>query len=162
MAAVLYAPTIDPPNGALRAFLESGLLATLEDPEARRRLASLPSEYEDGADDELDAAEYVLMRIRPALERSLSPADFEAVLGQMDSRGLSAVRDESRPSVLIATRGSTMNRLNLILALLSFALAVVIFLFTDGARRWYSSALFVVLGAVMLVSARRGRTRAGE
>lgn len=30
MAAVLYAPTIDPPNGVLRAFLESGLLATLE------------------------------------------------------------------------------------------------------------------------------------
>ena len=55
-----------------------------------------------------------------------------------------------------------MNRSNLILALLSFALAVVIFLFTDGARRWYSSALFVVLGAVMLVSARRGWTGAGE
>ena len=55
-----------------------------------------------------------------------------------------------------------MNRLNLILALLSFALAVIIFLLADGARRWYSSAFFVVLGAVMLVSVKRGRNRAGD
>jgi uncharacterized membrane protein len=53
-----------------------------------------------------------------------------------------------------------MNRLNLILALLSFALAVIIFLFADGARRSYSSAFFVVLGVVMLVRVKRGRTRA--
>ena len=55
-----------------------------------------------------------------------------------------------------------MNRLNLILVLLSFALAVIIFLFADGARRWYSSAFFVVLGAVMLFNVKRSRTRAGD
>jgi len=55
-----------------------------------------------------------------------------------------------------------MKRLNLILALVSFALAVIIFLFTDGARRWYSSAFFVVLGVVMLVSVKRGQARAGD
>lgn len=84
MAALLYAPTIDPPTGALNAFLESGLLTSVQDHEVRRHLASLPSRYEDGADDELDAADYVLTRIRPALERSLSSSDFDAVLGQMD------------------------------------------------------------------------------
>ena len=55
-----------------------------------------------------------------------------------------------------------MNRLNLILALLSFALAVIIFLFADGARRWYSSAFFVVLGLVVLASIKRGRNRASD
>ena len=55
-----------------------------------------------------------------------------------------------------------MNRLNLILALLSFAVAVIIFLFADGARRWYSGAFFVVLGVVMLVSVKQGRARAGD
>lgn len=84
MAAVLYAPTIDPPTGALRAFLDSGLLTSVENTEVRQHLASLPSRYEDGADDELDAAKYVLTRIRPTLERSLSSDDFIAVLGQMD------------------------------------------------------------------------------
>ncbi len=55
-----------------------------------------------------------------------------------------------------------MNRLNLILTLLSFAVALIIFLFADGARRWYSGALFVVLWVVMLVSAKRGQTRASD
>lgn len=84
MAAVLYAPTIDPPTGALNAFLASGLLTSIDDHEVRRRIASLPSWYEDGADDELDAARYVLTRIRPALEQALSSGDFSAVLSQMD------------------------------------------------------------------------------
>lgn len=32
----------------------------------------------------MDAANYVLTRIRPTLERSLSSGDFDAVLGEMD------------------------------------------------------------------------------
>ena len=55
-----------------------------------------------------------------------------------------------------------MNRLYLILTVLSLALAVIIFLFADGARRWYSSAFFVVLGVVMLASAKRGRNRPSD
>ncbi len=84
MAAVLYAPSIDPPTGALQAFLDSGLLTSVDHHEARQLIASLPSRYEDGADDELAAVEYILTRIRPMLERSLSSDDFTAVLGQMD------------------------------------------------------------------------------
>lgn len=84
MAAVLYTPTIDPPTGALNAFLRSGLLASIANPELRDRLATLPSRYEDGGDDERDALEYTLATVRPLLERSLFAQDFTAVLGQMD------------------------------------------------------------------------------
>jgi hypothetical protein len=82
MAAVLYTPTIDPPTGALAAFLESGLLPSVADAELRQRLGGLPSAYEDGADDERDALDYALTSVRPMLERSLSAQDFAAVLGQ--------------------------------------------------------------------------------
>ena len=83
MAAVLYTPTIDPPTGALDAFLKSGRLASIANPELRDRLAALPSRYEDGGDDERDALEYTLAHVRPLLERSLFAQDFTAVLGQM-------------------------------------------------------------------------------
>jgi len=55
-----------------------------------------------------------------------------------------------------------MNRLSLILAVLSFALALIIFLLADGPRRWYSGVFFVVLGAVMLASAKRGWNLTGD
>lgn len=84
MAAVLYTPTIDPPDGALSAFLQSGRLASVGDPVLRQRIAALPSRYEDGGDDERDALEYTLVTVRPMLERSLSAKDFTAVLAQMD------------------------------------------------------------------------------
>lgn len=35
MAAVLYAPTIDPPTGALNVFLDAGLLTSVENHEVR-------------------------------------------------------------------------------------------------------------------------------
>jgi len=72
------------PTGTLRTFLDTGVLTSLESHEVRQRPTSLPSHYEDGADDELDAAGYVLTKIRPTLERGLSSSDFDAVLGQMD------------------------------------------------------------------------------
>jgi hypothetical protein len=84
LAAVLYTPTIDPPTGALDAFLRSGLLASIANPELRDRLAALPSRYGDGSDDERDALEYTLASVRPLLERSLSAQDFLSVLRQMD------------------------------------------------------------------------------
>ena len=84
MAAILYTPTIDPPTGALDAFLNSGLLASIANPELRDRLAALPSRYEDGGDEERDALEYTLTTVRPLMERSLFAQHFTAVLGQMD------------------------------------------------------------------------------
>lgn len=84
MAAVLYTPTIDPPTGALEAFLESGLLVSVSDPVAQSHLAVLPSRYDDGKDDERDALNYTLATVRPLFERSLSASDFAAVLAQMD------------------------------------------------------------------------------
>lgn len=84
MAAVLYTPTIDPPTGALDAFLRSGLLASIANPQLRDRLAALPSRYDDGSDDERDALNYTFATVRPLLERSLIARDFTAVLGQMD------------------------------------------------------------------------------
>jgi hypothetical protein len=83
MAAVLYTPTIDPPTGALDAFLKPGLLASIASPELRDHLAALPSRYEDGGDDERDALGYTFATVRPLLERSLLAQDFTAVLGQM-------------------------------------------------------------------------------
>lgn len=84
MGAVLYTPTIDPPTGALYAFLESGLLTSIADTDLRDRLATLPSRFEDGGDEERDALQYNLATVRPMLERSLSAPDFAAVLAQMD------------------------------------------------------------------------------
>jgi hypothetical protein len=83
MAGALYSPTIDPPTGALVAFMDSGLLAAVADRELRQQIGELPSRFEDGADDELSALSYVYENVRPTLERSLSSADFSAVLRQM-------------------------------------------------------------------------------
>lgn len=83
MAGALYTPTIDPPTGALVAFLDSGLLSAVPDRELRHRIGELPSRFEDGADDEISALSYVNENVRPTLERSMSSADFLAVLRQM-------------------------------------------------------------------------------
>ena len=83
MAGALYTPTIDPPTGALVAFIDSGLLTAVANKEFRHQIGELPSRIDDGADDELSALGYVDKNVRPTLERSLSSADFSAVLRQM-------------------------------------------------------------------------------
>ena len=42
----------------------------------------------------------------------------------------------------------------LVLGIACLVLAVVILVFADGARRWYSGAFFAVLGVVLLLNAR--------
>jgi hypothetical protein len=47
-----------------------------------------------------------------------------------------------------------MSKMDWIVGVLSLLLAVVIFVFADGARRWYSGIFFVILGVTMLARAR--------
>jgi hypothetical protein len=48
-----------------------------------------------------------------------------------------------------------MKTWTLIIGIAFIALAVVIFVFADGLRRWYSGGFFAVMGAAILL----GRTR---
>jgi hypothetical protein len=48
-----------------------------------------------------------------------------------------------------------VNKVQPTVAVACFALAAVILVFADGARRIYAGGFFVVLGIVMLVNARR-------
>lgn len=52
-----------------------------------------------------------------------------------------------------------MRKLPLALAIGSFLLALIIFASAGGARSIYSGLLFVVLGVVLLVNARRSEKR---
>jgi hypothetical protein len=45
----------------------------------------------------------------------------------------------------------------LYLGILCLLLAVAIFLFAEGLRRWYSGIFFAVMGVVLLVNAGRRR-----
>ena len=55
-----------------------------------------------------------------------------------------------------------MRKLPLVLAVVSFLLAVIVFVFAEGARSVYSGLFFVVLGVVSLVNARRRERKATE
>lgn len=55
-----------------------------------------------------------------------------------------------------------MSKLAWVVAILSIILAVVIFVFADGLRRWYSGAFFAIIGTVMLVNALRWRRTADK
>jgi hypothetical protein len=48
-----------------------------------------------------------------------------------------------------------MKRVPLWIGIAFFVAAAVIFAFADGARRVYSGALFIVLGATMVAAAKR-------
>ena len=48
-----------------------------------------------------------------------------------------------------------MRRLPLVLAILSFLVAIIVFIFVDGARSIYRGVFFAVIGVVLLVNARR-------
>lgn len=49
----------------------------------------------------------------------------------------------------------TFRKLALTIGPLCFVLAVVILIFADGLRRWYSGLFFAVIGAVILLGALR-------
>ena len=55
-----------------------------------------------------------------------------------------------------------MSKTSVIFAVICFALAALILVFGDGARRVYAGAFFVMLGAIMLVKARRSAHKHGQ
>lgn len=56
----------------------------------------------------------------------------------------------------------TMSKVALITAILCVVVAVVVFVVTDGLRRWYSGIFFAVMALVMLVNTLRWRRVADE
>jgi hypothetical protein len=46
-----------------------------------------------------------------------------------------------------------MSKVALVFGILFIVLAVVIFVFADGLRRWYSGIFFALIGTVALVTA---------
>ncbi len=55
-----------------------------------------------------------------------------------------------------------MNRMARVLGILCFVVAAVVLLLGDGPRRWYSGIFFVVIGVVMMTSAKRWRSATDE
>ena len=51
----------------------------------------------------------------------------------------------------------TMSKMALVLGVLCLVAMVIVFVFADGLRRWYSGIFFAVIGTVMLVNAVRWR-----
>ncbi|MGD8700042.1 MAG: hypothetical protein PVJ43_12170 [Gemmatimonadales bacterium] len=52
-----------------------------------------------------------------------------------------------------------MNKTLLAIGIVSLALAAVIFVFAEGARRIYSGAFFTIIGVVTVLNAKRGSLR---
>lgn len=50
-----------------------------------------------------------------------------------------------------------MSKLSLVFGILFIVLAVIVFVFADGLRRWYSGIFFALMGTVALVNALRRR-----
>jgi hypothetical protein len=48
---------------------------------------------------------------------------------------------------------STKRKVGLVLGVLFLVLAVIIFVFADGLRRWYSGIFFAIIGALTLLNA---------
>lgn len=59
------------------------------------------------------------------------------------------------------TGGKTMRKSVMILGLLFFGLGIVVLVFADGLRRWYSGIFFILIGAVAFANgvARRGEAQ---
>jgi uncharacterized membrane protein len=52
-----------------------------------------------------------------------------------------------------------MNKTQLVIGVVFLALAVVIFVFAEGARRIYSGAFFAIIGVVTVLNAKWGSLR---
>ena len=57
---------------------------------------------------------------------------------------------------------NTMSKVAVGLGCLFILLAVIVLVFADGLRRWYSGIFFAIIGAVTLVNALRWRRVAEE
>ena len=55
-----------------------------------------------------------------------------------------------------------MRKLPLVLGLMCVAIAAIVFVFADGARRVYSGIFFLMLGGVMLAESWRGKHDSGK
>jgi hypothetical protein len=55
-----------------------------------------------------------------------------------------------------------MKRTALLAGILSMLMAVVIFVFAEGLRRWYSGIFFALIGALLLSNAWRWRRATGS
>jgi hypothetical protein len=55
-----------------------------------------------------------------------------------------------------------MSKVALISGILCIILAVIVFVFADGLRRWYSGVFFAMMGALLLTNAVRWRRVADE
>ena len=47
---------------------------------------------------------------------------------------------------------NALNRITLISGILCIILAVIMFIFADGLRRWYSGIFFAIMGGVMFAN----------
>ena len=56
----------------------------------------------------------------------------------------------------------TMSKASLVMGVLCLVLALVILVFADGLRRWYSGLFFLLMGAVALTNAIRMRRVADD
>lgn len=57
---------------------------------------------------------------------------------------------------------NTLNKFALVTGIVCIALAIIIFLFADGLRRWYSGFFFTLMGIVSLINYFRWRQGAEE
>ena len=57
---------------------------------------------------------------------------------------------------------NTMSKVALVSGILCVVLAVIVFVFADGLRRWYSGIFFALLGTLMLINALRWRRAADQ
>jgi hypothetical protein len=55
-----------------------------------------------------------------------------------------------------------MQKLPLILAFVSFIVAIIVLVFADGARSIYSGLFFVLIGVVLLLNARKSQEKTSE
>ena len=55
-----------------------------------------------------------------------------------------------------------MKNRQILLSIVSFALAVSIFVFASGARRIYSGLLFAIIGIVIIANAKRGEKKEND
>ncbi len=55
-----------------------------------------------------------------------------------------------------------MSKVALVSGTLCIVLAVIVFVFADGLRRWYSGIFFAIMGTVIMVNALRWRSVADE
>ena len=55
-----------------------------------------------------------------------------------------------------------MRRAALVAGILCIVLTVIVFVFADGLRRWYSGIFFAFMGTVLLVNAMRWRRAPDE